>query len=206
MKIIRSENTNILKNTSSQIVGESFDFNMDDIQNSFLRVELKSKMLNSKGKYQSSQLRNLILSLSQVGWYQMSRFLLSWHLTSFEFLLQVSSGRWECLLQTWSSLTSAWGLSCWARGPEWPSGGQPSLGLSRPSPSGTVSRRGRPGAPARTLSPLLDWCDEQGAVLLYKPSVIISTVRVVCDDISNKCMDIVDVLKYNMVLTGSQSG
>ena len=67
MKIIRSENTNILKNTSSQIVGESFDFNMDDIQNSFLRVELKSKMLNSKGKYQSSQLRNLILSLSQVG-------------------------------------------------------------------------------------------------------------------------------------------
>ena len=67
MKIIRSENTNILKNTSSQIVGESFDFNMDDIQNSFLRVELKSKMLNSKGKYQSSQLRNLFLSLSQVG-------------------------------------------------------------------------------------------------------------------------------------------
>ena len=67
MKIIRSENTNILKNTSSQIVGESFDFNMDDIQNSFLRVELKSKMLNSKGKYQSSQLRNSILSLSQVG-------------------------------------------------------------------------------------------------------------------------------------------
>ena len=67
MKIIRSENTNILKNTSSQIVGESFDFNMDDIQNSFLRVELKSKMLNSKGKYQSSQLGNLNLSLSQVG-------------------------------------------------------------------------------------------------------------------------------------------
>ena len=60
MKITRSENTNILKNTSSQIVGESFDFNMDDIENSFLRVELKSKMLNSKGKHQLI----VILSLS----------------------------------------------------------------------------------------------------------------------------------------------
>ena len=39
-----------MKNTSSQIVSESFDFDIDDIKNSFLRVELMSKILNSKGK------------------------------------------------------------------------------------------------------------------------------------------------------------
>ena len=49
---------------------------------------------------------------------------------------------------------------------------------------------------------LLCWA----SVRSREPGVMISTVRVVCCNVSNKYIDIVNVLKYNIVLTGSQSG
>ena len=50
MKVLGSAKTSILKNTSPQNVNESFYFNLGDTENSALRIELKQKMLNFKGK------------------------------------------------------------------------------------------------------------------------------------------------------------
>ena len=50
MKVLGSAKTSILKNTSSQNVNESFHFILEDVENSSLRIELKEKMLNCKGK------------------------------------------------------------------------------------------------------------------------------------------------------------
>ena len=50
MKVLGSEKTSILKNTSSQNVNESFHFILEDVENSSLRIELKEKKLNCKGK------------------------------------------------------------------------------------------------------------------------------------------------------------
>ena len=49
-RTIQITKTSILKNTSSQNVNESFHFILEDTENSALRIDLKEKMLNCKGK------------------------------------------------------------------------------------------------------------------------------------------------------------
>ena len=50
MKVLGSVKTSILKNTTWQNVNESFHFILEDVENSALRIELKQKLLNCKGK------------------------------------------------------------------------------------------------------------------------------------------------------------
>ena len=59
MKVLGSAKTSILKNTSPQNVNESFHFILGDSENSALRIELKQKTLNCKGKTAGCSLMDL---------------------------------------------------------------------------------------------------------------------------------------------------
>ena len=50
MKVLGTAKTSVLKNISSQNVNESFHFVLEDVENWDLRIDLKQKKLNVKGK------------------------------------------------------------------------------------------------------------------------------------------------------------
>ena len=50
MKVLDTAKTSVLKNISSQNVNESFHFVLEDVENWDLRIGLKQKTLNVKGK------------------------------------------------------------------------------------------------------------------------------------------------------------